>query len=82
MLGNDETREAWADLMYFESTAMLNAMRYLMSQGIPSLSVHDALIVPVSGRERGEFAIKTAYHGACGAQPILKTLIAQPLADQ
>ena len=35
----------WADLMFLESTAMLGAMSDLMSLGLPSLCVHDSLIV-------------------------------------
>jgi hypothetical protein len=44
----------WGDLMYIESEAMLGAMLELMEKGIPSLSVHDSLIVPVSRREIAE----------------------------
>ena len=50
--GTDEF--GWADLMFVESQAMIGAMQELMDQGIPSLSVHDSLIVPVSKRQIAE----------------------------
>lgn len=81
-LGNDDVRDAWAYLMYLESSAMLNATKLLMRDDIPSLSVHDALLVPVSAQRPAEFAIKAAYYGHCKAQPILKTRIAQPTEGQ
>jgi hypothetical protein len=43
---------SWADLMYLESVVMFSTMMNLMVQHtIPSLSVHDSLIVPVSKAE-------------------------------
>lgn len=41
----------WAELMYIESEAMIGAMEVLMSNGIPSLPVHDSLIVPLSAEK-------------------------------
>ena len=38
----------WAELMHLESHAMLGTMLLLMRQQIPSLAVHDSIIVPVS----------------------------------
>jgi hypothetical protein len=43
----------WAELMYIESRAMFWTMADLVREGIPSLAVHDSIIVPASrGIER------------------------------
>ena len=39
----------WAQLMYIESQAMFETMLELMGEQIPSLAVHDSIIVPLSG---------------------------------
>ena len=67
--GTDEF--GWADLMFIESQAMIGAMRELMEQGIPSLSVHDSLIVPVSKRKIAEDALSRHYLRETGADPVL-----------
>jgi hypothetical protein len=62
----------WADLMFIESQAMLGAMSELMSVGIPSLSVHDSLIVPVFKREIAERVLNEHYLKEAGAVPVLR----------
>jgi hypothetical protein len=62
----------WSDLMFIESQAMLGAMSELMSLGIPSLTVHDSLIVPVSKREIAERVLSEHYLKEVGAVPVLR----------
>jgi hypothetical protein len=72
LLENWGTEEfGWADLMFLESEAMLGAMIQLMSQGIPSLTVHDSLIVPVSKRDIAQEVLKDHYRQQTGAWPVL-----------
>ena len=67
--GTDEL--GWADLMYIESEAMLGAMFKLMEEGVPSLSVHDSLLVPVSKRDIAKEVLKDHYRLQTGASPML-----------
>jgi hypothetical protein len=62
----------WADLMFIEREAMLGAMLKLMGDGIPSLSIHDSLIIPVSKREIAEAVLEKHYQQQTGACPVLK----------
>jgi hypothetical protein len=62
----------WSDLMFIESQAMIGAMSELMSLGIPSLSVHDSLIVPASKQEIAEQTLSKHYLKETGAAPVLK----------
>jgi hypothetical protein len=63
----------WPDLMFIESQAMILAMRDLMwNGGIPSLTVHDSLIVPVSKREVAEQMLSVHYRDQTGVSPVLR----------
>jgi hypothetical protein len=62
----------WADLMYLESTAMLGAMSELMRLGLPSLCVHDSLIVSVADVPNAMTALSRNYELVCGRAPHLK----------
>jgi hypothetical protein len=70
----------WGDLMFIESEAMLGAIRTLMWDGIPSLSVHDSLIIPVSQRELAQAVLEDHYQQLTGACPVLK--VHHPLASE
>ena len=53
----------WADLMYWESVVMVSTMLDLMrDHGIPSLAVHDSLIVPLSAISTATTALKARFH--------------------
>ena len=63
---------SWAELMFHESEAMLGAMLELMdSDGIPSLTVHDSLIVRESDVEQAQETLRRSYRKACGIEPFL-----------
>jgi hypothetical protein len=62
----------WAELMYIESQAMVSTMIALMlSRRIPSLAVHDSLIVPVSSWHEATIALAHWYWKAVNAWPVL-----------
>jgi hypothetical protein len=65
--------DSWAKLMWHESLAVFFTMRDLMELGVPSLSVHDSLIVPLSKCEVAEGQLSDRYHWVCQFRPILKT---------
>ncbi len=62
----------WADLMYLESEAVLRTMLKLMAMEIPSLPVHDSLIVPRSAEIDLIPILKEQYRAVCGVEPKLK----------
>jgi hypothetical protein len=74
-LSAEGTEDLWAELMYAESDAMVQASTRLMQHSVPSLAVHDGMIVPVSQRELAERTIRSCYYGVCQAEPKLKTTI-------
>ena len=69
----DDSR-TWADLMWVESEAIINTMLYLKRElGVPSLAVHDSLIVPRTQQPVAEWRLSFSYTQAAHAQPIIKT---------
>jgi hypothetical protein len=67
-----QTNTNWADLMYLESQAMVATMIELMEKGVPSLSVHDSLIVPRTSTELAKTVLAKRFHIACRAIPALR----------
>ena len=65
-----ELKETWADLMWLESEAVVSAVILLMRSGVPSLAVHDSLIVPVSAEAMARtFSVTTTAMSAVSLQP-------------
>jgi hypothetical protein len=64
--------DSWAKLMWHESLAMFFTMRDLMELGVPSLSVYDSLIVPLSKSEVAEQQLSDRYHWVCQFRPKLR----------
>lgn len=62
----------WADLMWLESVVMVTTMRDLMGEAVPSLSVHDSLIVPASKASIAAQALAKRFHWVTQVQPLLK----------
>lgn len=61
----------WADLMFHESEAMLDTMLELMDKEIPSLCVHDSLIVRETDAAMAESFLKANYGRRAGITPAL-----------
>jgi hypothetical protein len=67
-----QRKRGWADLMYLESVAMIATMTNLMRKhGVPSLSIHDSLIVPVSKQALALRELTACYHRATKVKPKL-----------
>jgi hypothetical protein len=63
----------WADLMFAESKAVIATMIELIDgYRIPTLPVHDSLIVPVSGVETAKKALARNYAHVASIEPVLK----------
>ncbi len=70
----DGRTHSWADLMWLESQVMFSTMLDLMHQySIPSLSVFDSLIVPVSKAEEASKILKSRFQEQQKVELRLKT---------
>jgi hypothetical protein len=68
--------------MWLESTAMFSTMLNLKRENsVPSLSVHDSLIVPASKAEIAEEAIKLKFQAQHNVEPLLKVNPPTPSDD-
>ena len=64
------------DLMYMESEAVIGTMLDLMREHqVPSLSVHDSIIVPVGRGTEASSILSERYRAVCGIRPYLQTRI-------
>ena len=62
----------WADLMWQESKVVMSTMERLMREhAVPSLSVHDSLIVPASKAQLGAKILTENFNDVTRKQPIL-----------
>lgn len=60
----------WATLMWIESSAVLDTMLMLIDDGaVPSLAVHDALLVPVDHCDKAVRMLQANYEARCGVVP-------------
>jgi hypothetical protein len=66
-----ELKETWADLMWLESEAVVSTVILLMRSGVPSLPVHDSLIVPASAETMTRDILSNNYSHVCGITPAL-----------
>ncbi len=69
---NPETPPAWAELMYLESEGVFRTMMALKQRHIPSLSVHDSLLVPISEEATARELLEEHYRSATTAAPTIK----------
>lgn len=67
-----DLQETWADLMWLESEAVIATMLELMENAVPSLPVHDSLLVPSSEAEMVREVLSGHYREICGVSPVLK----------
>ena len=66
-------KRGWAELMYVESQAILETMLELMHEQIPSLAVHDSIIVPVTAHKKACEVLRKHYKKFTKVTPVLKT---------
>jgi hypothetical protein len=67
----DGRERGWAELMYIESQAVLSTMIALRHTRVPSLAVHDSLIVPVSSWHKAMIDLAHWYVRFVDAWPVL-----------
>jgi hypothetical protein len=67
----DGRERGWAELMYIESQAVLSTMIKLMHKRVPSLAVHDSLIVPVSRWHETMIDLAHWYQRVSNTWPVL-----------
>ncbi len=64
--------DVWADLQFREAEAVIGAMLSLMrAHGLPSLSMHDGIIVPRSKADLAKTILVREYHRVVGVEPML-----------
>lgn len=62
----------WADLQFIESEIVLSAMETLaFDHDVPSLPVHDSLIVPVQAKEAAKKVLEESFKKAVGVVPVI-----------
>jgi hypothetical protein len=64
---NEAEPPIWATLMYLESQALFRTMLALQERDIPSLSVHDSLIVQRDHEKTAKETLSELYKAATGA---------------
>ena len=63
----------WADFQYDESVVIVSTMLRLMREHeVPSLAVHDSVIVPSSQSELAAEILKETFRGTLGTDPLIK----------
>jgi hypothetical protein len=68
-----EDNRTWADLMWIESEAIISTMLELKRErNVPSLAVHDSLLVPQSQRRLAEWKLHVCYERVTGVLPIVQ----------
>jgi hypothetical protein len=76
-------KRTWAELMFQESEAVVSTMlRLKREHQIPSLSVHDSLIVPISKCEVAEKLLSDEYFKATKTRPKLEIEMASSNGTQ
>jgi hypothetical protein len=64
--------DIWADLQFIESEAVIGTMLILMRQHhVPSLAMHDGIIVPSSKAELAKTVLAKQYRKVVGVEPML-----------
>jgi hypothetical protein len=69
---DDKKPPLWAVLMFMESEAILTTTLGLMQRGIPSLSVHDSLIVPQRHKTTATELLRASYKATTKATPFIR----------
>jgi hypothetical protein len=65
-------KDIWGDLQRIEAEAIINTMLILKREhGIPSLSMHDGIIVPRSGVGWTKTTLTQQYRQSVGVEPVL-----------
>jgi hypothetical protein len=77
----EERPPIWAELMFVESEALLRTMLALKDEGVPSLSVHDSLIVQQPHERLARSSLESNYAAMTSAVPYITTKSATDAAS-
>lgn len=69
---------AWNSLAleFYESEAVIGTMLELLREGIPSLPVHDSLVVPESAKGKAKAILERRYEDLCEIKPRIEEVSA------
>ena len=68
----EDYSDIWADLQYLEAEAVIGTMLILMrTHGVPSLSMHDGIIVPRSKADLAKGILAKEFKRVVGVEPML-----------
>ena len=77
----EDHSDIWADLQFREAEAVIGAMLILMrAHGVPSLSMHDGIIVPRSKADLAKGILSREFHRVVGVEPTLTVDTEEPEA--
>jgi hypothetical protein len=62
----------WADLQFIEAEAIISAVSNLCKIGVPTLPVHDSLIVRINDILVSEYVLRESFRQELGVYPIVK----------
>jgi len=75
----EDHNDIWADLQFREAEAVIGAMLILMrTHGVPSLSMHDGIIVPRSKADLAKTVLTREYQRVVGVVPMLTVETEEP----
>jgi hypothetical protein len=70
----EDHSDIWADLQFLEAEAVIGTMLSLMRHfRVPSLSMHDGIILPRSWARQGKTVLAREYRRVVGVEPMLTT---------
>ena len=75
----DDHSDIWGDLQFREAEAVIGTMLILMrAHGVPSLSMHDGIIVPRSNADLANTILAREFHRVVGVEPALTVDTVEP----
>ena len=78
----EDLSDIWADLQFLEGQAVIGTMLILMREhGVPSLSMHDGLIVPRSQVDLAKGILAMEFKRVVGVEPTLTVNAEEPRVD-
>jgi hypothetical protein len=75
----EDHSDIWADLQFLEAEAVIGTMLILMREhGVPTLSMHDGIIVPRSQADLAKTILSKEFHRVVGVTPTLTVDTEEP----
>ncbi len=75
----EDHSDIWGDLQFNEAEAVIGTMLILMrAHRVPSLSMHDGIIVPRSKADLANTILAREFHRVVGVEPVFTVDILEP----